>query len=606
MQRRCVVAVMFLTLLGGAGGLVAADAKRPWLYCEANRLRYVPGQEAVFDIRLTNPTSSVVEGVLRLDVVSELDRVEPVDRRKVRVEAGGDLKWKATWRVPEDRKWGHAATAVWVDGQGAERLRRSAFFTVGHKGWQVGHWTSWCHLGGLSSEDIRRLAVGTTKRWLCTAADYFSWQPSGWETMDPEIERWRTGQTKNPEGRKEIRTFIEQCHEQGIEVYSYLQGASWGPAGLEWIRAHPEFWNFDRHGRPFPGKFVYNVDSLAVTRTGKGGGKRHMFDLWARTGGLWNDEMKQYLFDQLAASVKTFGWDGFRSDGLPYPGNAYDYTGRYHRVVSDDRDDVLVAWFKELRQKLREIDPNCSLHFNAGAVAYHAGRNSKRLFQAKAADSMVLWESGHYVEREGWDLADLDTYIRYLHKEVAPAREVGGYRHVGYTRYGSELVEAATTACGGKVSLVRGRRYYKKGPLPWRTFTFRFGRYFWDADLRHVPEAAEFFNVRCGPKTRWKDLVQVRREADGRTYYMVHLINLAQPYKPKRKYPAPPPDRNVTLTLRGREAGRVRRVVALTCDGGTERMSRELRQVQEGETVTAILPELKVWTVVVFELAADG
>ena len=599
LRKGVILGLIGLVLLAAVGDVRAGRGVH--LYCMADRVCYSPGQEAEFTVKLTNFSKSKVRGTLRFEVVSELDNTDLIGTRDVNVEAGEKAEFSMTWQVPAGSKWGHAARAIMLDENGVELAQRNGFFTTGEHPWQVGHWSSWCSLGETTKEDIKLKCVGTLKRWLCTAADYFSWQESGWETLVPTTDKWATGQTHNPESTESLKYFIDLCHEQGMEVYSYLQGASWGFGGLEWIRAHPEFWNYDRFGRPFPGKFVYNVDYLEKLGQGERGNKYHMA-LWAHTGAMWNDEIKQYLFDQLKGSVELFGWDGFRSDGLPFPANVWDYTGKYHEVVSEDKDVVLIKWFQELRDVLHAIDPDCSLHFNAGAVAYPAGRNSRKRMQAKAVDSMALWESGHGVERPGWDLTNIDTYINYLHQEVAVAREVGGYRHVGYTSYGTEVVEAATTACGGKVSLSVYRSQYKRGPHSWRAFTFRFGRYFWDPDIVHVPNAASFIQVDCGPKTRWQDLVQKRTEADGRSFYMTHLINLAEPYKVKVKQPKPPSEHDVRVTFSGPDSSRVERVLALTCDNGVDRMCTLLPHESKGNIVTATLPELKVWSVIVFEL----
>ncbi|MBN1553961.1 MAG: hypothetical protein JXA11_04395 [Phycisphaerae bacterium] len=595
---------LFIIVLGISPAVHAQAKPAPSLRVWPDRLCYAPGEKASIDVTIRNPTEKPITGVLRARIISRLNHVEFDKKSPITVPPQNHAGETLSWTVPDGSKWGHEVRVELLDTEGKLLLQQTEFFATGNHAWQVGHWTGFCSSGEMPLEDIEKKCVGAVRRWYNTAVDYFSWQESGWETLIPTRETWNTGQTGNPEGIKALQYFIQLCHNQGIEVYSYLQGCSWGSHGLDWVRAHPEFWNFDREGNLYPGKFVYNVEHLEKVRGGDRGGK-YQNAFWGNSGTMFNEEIKKELFRQLRGSVELFGWDGFRSDGLPYPQNAWNYKGEYLQPIPDGTsgDDALLEWYQELRDELKKINPNCTLHFNAGAVAYPAGRISRRLMLGKARNSMAMWESGHNVERSGFDLTNLDVFIGYLHKEVDVAREADGYRVVGPNRYGTQMVEAVATACGAKIFYNIHRTQFDKTPYPWRAFTFRFGRYFWDPKLVHVPETQTMIHVKADPGVRWKDFIQKRVEADGTVYYMTHLVNMLQEYQPKRKLSSPPAQTNLEITFSGPDARKIKRIWVLTSDHGTNEMAKELPFQREGETVRATLPELKVWSVLVFEPA---
>ena len=315
----------WLVAILAVASVAMADVKIT--HIQTSKLRYAPGETARFIVAIRNTEKTPFEGTLRLDVVSELDRLEPVGVHPVRLRPKSALQTEGAWRVPKPRKWSHEVRGCLVDTKGKQVARRREFFAVGEHAWQVGHWNALNSLGSSSIKDfgqLEREAIGILRRWYYTTVDYFSPQPSGWETLAPQQEVWLAGQNASPESKATLKWFIKRCHELGIEVFSYLKGSSWGPAGVEFVRAHPEWWNFDQFGTAFPSRCEYDVDKLEALRQGKKGWKR---TFRCSTGVLWHPDMKTSFFDELRRSVEMFDWDGFRSDGLPRPGDAYDRTG---------------------------------------------------------------------------------------------------------------------------------------------------------------------------------------------------------------------------------------------------------------------------------------
>lgn len=567
----------------------------------AQKVCFKPGETATFSGTITYAGNQAASLLCKMQIVSELDKTEPVLEQQILFNPGEKKTITGKWKVPDDRKWGHSLKLeVTVPGHTA--TTSWAFFAVGKQPWQVGHWAGVCNFGQLAdANEVKQKLVAIYKRWHNTAVDVFSWQPSGWETMAPVEDEWRSGQTGYKETKRNIKALIDGCHEAGINVFSYYQGSSWGPAGVEFLRTHPQWWNYDRFGRPFPGLCNYDVEILdKMSGTEPVPGQTNQ---WFSSGVIWKPEMKDFMFNQIKKSVEMFGWDGLRSDGLPTPGNVYDSQGKFHKVVSDDADEEQVKWTSYIQKWLtKNIGSDFLMHYNAGGVAYGLEKQSKKAFQAKARGVYCLWEGAYLASIPGTDLNNMKTFASYLHEEVAAAREVGGYRHAGYMRATSELQEATGTACGVKLQIMNGWDNQPSpatwGPYPYLSFTFRFSRYFWDPDIRHVVDSSKLFSVKAPSRLWWDDLVQQRIEKDGTRYYMVHMINLPENY-PTNQQPADPAT-GVEITYKN--TSKQIDAFVLTPDG-TDVYSDFVKPLtinKSEDGITVKVPNIKLWSVVVF------
>jgi hypothetical protein len=569
----------------------------------AQKVCFKPDETASFAASITYLGTQPKELTCKMQLISELDNTEPVMEQRISFSPGEKKTITGTWKVPGDRKWGHSLRLE-VAAPGEATQVGWAFFAVGKYPWQVGHWAGVCNFGMLAdAKEVDQKLVGIYKRWHNTAVDVFSWQPSGWESMAPVQDEWRSGQTGYKETKANIKALIDGCHKSGVNVFSYIISASWGPAGVEFIRTHPQWWNYDRFGRPFPGLCNFDVeilDKMSGTEIVPGSTGQ-----WFSSGVLWRPEMKEYMLNQLKKSVEMFGWDGFRSDGLPAPGNVYDSQGKFHKVVSDDADEEQMKWNSYVQNWMKKnIGPDCLMHYNAGSVSYGLEKQSKKAFQAKARGVYCLWEGAYLASLAGTDLNNMKTFAKYLHDEVAASREVGGYRHCGYMLSTSELQEATGTACGAQLQIMNGWDNQPSpatwGPYPYRSFTFRFSRFFWDPDIRHIVDSSKLFDVKAPSRLWWDDLVQQRIEKDGTRYLMVHMINLPENY-PANQQPAEPA-KDVTVTFKNSSNKQVDAFV-LTPDG-TDVYSEfakpiAIEKTQDGVTVK--VPDIKLWSVVVFK-----
>jgi len=569
---------------------------------------YRPGERAAFKTKILYNGKEKININIRIDIHSELDRVESIYDKRIIFVPGESNVINVGWDVPANRKWGHEVRVSLIGQSDKVVAFRSGYFAVGKHPWQVGHWTSCCATGKLDTDrEVRNLIIENYRRWHYSAVDYFSWQPSGWETMAPVQNEWISGQTGYLEKKKIIKSLIRQAHENGIQVFSYYQNRSWGPAGVEFIRTHPEWWNFDKFGKPFPKGCSFDVEKLEKMRQGKPLGS--LPGCFFTTGLIWRDDMKKFMFEQLKQSVEMFGWDGFRSDTLPSPENVYDRYGKYHKVITEDTKSEKIKWIRDFRLWLKEnISPECQMHFNSASVSYGLEKIDYDIFQAQSQGCYSLWEGAFLAAKQGSDLNNMKTFARYLHDEVQAAREVGGYRHVGWMDSLPELLEATATACGAQVDWTN--HWDAKpapatwGPYPWRTFTFRFSRYFWDPNLKHIKNTDMLFEVDADKNIWFDGLAQKRTEDDGTQCIMLHLINLPENYPNNSISVAEKHNIPVKLKLSKLKLNKKSAVDAFVLAPRAQYPGfvKKLSVDNKNGYCKVIIPKLQTWAVVVFRI----
>ena len=185
------------------------------------------------------------------------------------------------------------------------------------------------------------------------------------------------------------------------------------------------------------------------------------------------------------------------------------------------------------------------------------------------------------------------NFVKWGNLEVSVARECKGQRYCYYESKTSEYIEAVTTAIGAKAetscNMPLDDLYPWKPPV-YRDFTFRFSEYFWSTDLTLVENAKELFEV--NNNVFWENTVQ-KKETEEKIYYIIHLIN------PPEEYCLTPetlPESliNTEIKYKGEEEPYI---YVLSPDFGEENFVKA-----QGHTEKAIIPEIKIWSVVVFEV----
>jgi len=590
MQRRTLVGFLLAGIL-----LIAsfAHAAPKITDVRSEKVCYRPGQTAMFRITLSNAGEIAAKGRLVVDVLHGLDEREPVGSQPVALEAKTQKQLEFTWPVPSGRKWGHEVRARLLGSDGRLLSELSETFTVGHNPWEVGHYRTLFGIRGCkNSGRIEKVLMPGFRNAYVTCIEAYSWQPSVFDEMSPDMETWVSGQGNYREGKEDWQYLVRLAHQNGMSVVTYIQSISYGVCGLEFVRRHPRWMPFTKDGNMVG---WFNVDKLALAHADPENVKGGTFGGWA-VGAFINTDVGEYWIEEVMRSTEMFGWDGFRSDGTPMPSSGYDYRGDHIDLAGKD-EKARVSWTEHIRRRLRERYPGFVFGWNHRVHTRDWKVLEPSFHAAYAKGSYMLWEGFRGSPQPTSPLHDWKKMVEGLHRECEWIAEHGGFSHVGWMA-SNRYLEAIVSACGAQVdtwSVVS----------PYRRFEVRYGGYLWDNALARVAEPDRLVSVKCPPHPTpgaelwWRDFVWQRDIPSGKRRLIIHLINQPAGTDDAWNDSPPAPLKSIEVSFRvPRE--RAARVFWLSPDNG-EGFSQDLEVVRRGDFAVVTIPQLVVWDVIVAE-----
>ncbi|MHB9025486.1 MAG: hypothetical protein ACYC7E_15175 [Armatimonadota bacterium] len=191
MTKRSIVLVTITMLLSLPVLGANLSITRVW----PERLVYRPGETATIQVDVTNAGGAPSTGKVSLVIHSGLDTVEALPVQAATFPAKGKNTLTFTFRIPAGRKWGHQAVAAVVEDGTEARAAGSDYFAVGTNPWEVGHYVTVFGLRDASKNGyIDRQLIPRYRKSYVTIVEGYSWQPSVFDGMAPELDVWRSGQ----------------------------------------------------------------------------------------------------------------------------------------------------------------------------------------------------------------------------------------------------------------------------------------------------------------------------------------------------------------------------------------------------------------------------
>ncbi len=552
---------------------------------ECDKVVYKPGESVNFSITLKNDAP----GLIRVYLLKGLDEQVFLETREI--DINNDFKTEEfSYTTNKDDEWGYGILFLIITDN--ETKRAYTYFACGDRPYYYGHYTTVCNRGYQTKEMCEKNITWCFKPGHYGAIEFFSWEPSMWETMAPKEDKWIGGQQGYLESKENIKTIIDTAHKCGMNAFAYHSFLSWGYEGSEYLRTHADWWSYDKFGKPFSDFNVYSIQITDQMKETIDPGVHPVPVCWD-TANLVYPGMLEFYLDQIKQSFEMFNWDGLREDGLAYRKDTYNAEGEL--VKADPKLSKTDEFIRYMRKWIKEnIGEDKTLHFNAGSVYYFLEKNPIENLLASGEDrSYILWEGSHYAYTKGHELNDMRNFVKWGNLEVSVARECNGQRYCYYESKTSEYIEAVTTAIGAKAetscAMPLDDLHPWKPPV-YRDFTFRFSEYFWPSDLKLVENPKELFEV--NNNVFWDRTVQ-KKETKDKIYYIIHLINPTEEYcltpdtLPKSLL-------NTEIKYLGKDKPYI---YVLTPDFGEDNFVKSL-----GHKDTAIIPEIKIWSVVVFEI----
>ncbi len=579
-----MVILLFVSSVA-AGAAEKVSVARVW----PEKIVYKPGEDAKISVDLASNAAEALDVSVVLEVKHGLADREEIPALSVKLPANGKAALEFSYPVPKDRKWGHEVVAL-VKGSGGEALAKgSEYFTVGSNPWEVGHYITCFQIrGAKKNRQIDDSMIPKYRRAYITTIEGYSWQPSVFDCMTPSADQWISGQGGYREGKEDWQYLIQQAHKNGMAVVTYIQSISYGPVGFDFVRRHPEWLTYGKDGRPLSAWF--DIDALSEWRDKPEEQKSDTVGGIGIGAFLINKpEVGDYWIQEMIRSAEMFGWDGFRSDGNPGVVEGYDCTGTLQKLP--DPGAANAEFLRKVRQKLTGRFPNFLFGWNNVAGGYPQMYNSKAEEEAMLPGAYSLYEHFNSAGQPSSPYHSWKKAAFYLQQEGGAVRELGGFPHAGWMG-SNRYLEAVASASGVQTDTWGGGPHYPN----YRRFEFRWSEFMWDNKLRYVRPGDQAVKVVAPEQVWWQDFVQKRDLPDGRQRVVVHLLNMPETDDAGWGDKPPAPAENIQVSFVVPEGKKLGRIAAMSPDGAEDAID-----VKPSDDGSLILPEVKLWTVVVGE-----
>lgn len=571
-----------LTLLRAAPVAVASVA--------VDKIHYAPGDTVSARAELLGGAAGGAFA-FRAEIITELDAAREVFTANVQLAPGEKKSLPFQFKL-SNAEFGHELRGALVAG-GKEAHSSSEFFGVSKNVYRVG--ITGRHVGqstrGLTPERAAEL-MNANVRAYANYFECFAWAPCDYSDLTPKTEEFVSGQTQYPGSVTGMKLQLAEAHRRGIKAITYGKACAAGISGFLTYQQHPELF-----GHSFgSGPATEQMSTFLLERMLENdynfnrpsdGGWRHWASLWTRFD--FNPAV-DFGADELVRSAEMFGWDGVRWDG--------HFVENQRRCV--DRINAKRPGY---------VHGYNSAFANCGSKLFLPPDQSD--FHEIAKDhGLIMDESvrGH----SRWTDGSMRTFYEGICREADYVKRIGGLPLFITFDMGSRQDVTWNVLSG----LAAGQRYtyltspgdHAFGTLP--KFLTRYSSVVWD-DTAMVANAAQHFQVTLPPGAPtnaavWFDQsTWLRKLPDGRQQVLLHLLNFPGYRHYAQRVQTPPTWlSNVTVSAKLPTDAKLARAFHVSPD--LVEGHQTLTPKTEGAAATLVLPEVKLWSIVVLEFATAG
>ncbi len=552
---------------------------------------------------------------LKLELLSRLDRVDTLDERAVEVAVGETKPIPVAFRTGKKKdgaEYGYEVRAT-LTAEGQSNSVACEYFMVTDDPVKVGHLT--IPTGMCDDRDAYSFGTALSgaermrNSYFCIAETAF-WAPCDFSELTTTREYWTSGQAGRYNSQKGMKAQAEDVHALGGRIVIYADKWACGAAGFENARRHPEWyhWGQDWYGCKFD---VEVLDWIEAPTFADGKWKPHQDGgIWAICPLLGKPEVAQFGIDQIAGSMKQFDWDGIRFDNCGwYVEDVKDILGQPAVKPGTSIPQLEADLVRRIKDAERKVKPHFVYGDNVGW--FNSVSNATPKWLAEAADGgLVMNEGMNEISHAGGKLNNWAFLRDYLRTAIPTVRQAGGYPYgivgiaqdrmwttdVKPVRPDAVIMYAVLMGSGMHICYHVTCDYW-----PYMRLFARYCGLFYDDALQFVTEPAALLSV-TGPRDIWwKEYVRRRDLPDGRSQFIVHLINPSTGERYDEKNAGPAPQQNVAVRLMPPAGMKITKALALSADGATGPVVTPLSLTRGTGDITVTVPELKYWTLVVFE-----
>ena len=596
-MKRCYLLLTTLLALGvcclaDPSARAAVTLTRVW----PQKIRYLNGEEAVFQVWVKNAGAQPWSGRVSGAVESGLDQSTPIFEHELTVAAGEEKKLEEHWKVnlPE---FGHALHAMVENADGTRAAEDSDVFCVGPWYYNMGRCITFFNLRKLKTpEEAEGAKVTNWRKCYMTCAEHFAGPPGAWGTMTPQTEEFYTGQAAFQESITSERALIEAAHRNGMAVIQYAVVSIWGPPAEDYSRAHPDWITYNDRGRPAG---FFNMAEMDHFRTMTAANHKHISP-GALNGNVAHPRAQEAALDDMVAALRMLGYDGIRWDGHTF-GQAKDVFGK--ETLTGDVDEANAQWVTHMKSRLRAAVPDATINYNYHPQSTGEGRSLPKTYKAMGPNAYVLWESMRGRFNSPNDPLNVwSNFVEGVRKEITLyARPNGNFQHFGWYGSASPIHRNHTQA----IYYSLGGHWDEFGaPMKYDAFSMRYGAFLWDTDLHNLDDPTGLVQV-ADPNDRlwWKQFVQERKLEGGRRLLITHLLN--KPVHDRQngfEKDAPPVQKDIRVALPLPAGEKTLRTFLLNPDADSAGWCTEVKPTTGSGGYTVVVPSVEYWSFVVWEL----
>ncbi len=575
------------------------------------------------DLSLKNLRDAKQDVKLKVELFHGLEAPQTLLEKKIGLAPGELHKVPCNYTTAskeQGAEYGYELRATATDDKGREAVARE-YFMVSDNPLKIGHLT--IPFGQLAPEHPNASYKSTVPEILAMAgmrAMYFCmaeapfWAPSDWNELTTDRDIWFSGQAARYVSQTGIKANVKGVHDLGGWMLFYAAKWACGASGFEFARKHPDWfsWDYDWYGCKFD---IAELEWKA--------GSPHVDGKWVKTGGegtlpailplIGKPEVADYGIRQIADSVRQFDWDGIRLDsaGWYVEADVCDLSGQRALPPGTDTGRLEAELVRKIVAAGRAVKPNFVYGNNVGWCTDISKANPKWLAEA-ASGGLLMDEgmNGRLMNTEGRKSQPWSEVREYLRDAIPCACKAGGYP------YGIVPIEGGGTpekpappppdGCILLGALMASGMHLCYGvPAAYRPYMQLYARHcdlLYGDGMQFIGDPAPLIKVASANPVWWQEYVRRRDLPNGRTQFIIHLINPSkgERYDAKRNA-APLPQKGIKVELTPPSGSKIDRAFRITADNLDGPDILELQPISEGDKIAVTVPELLYWDIVVLE-----
>ncbi|MCL5674924.1 MAG: hypothetical protein M1501_04190 [Candidatus Omnitrophica bacterium] len=588
------------------------------------KILYYRHENASGFVIVYNGTRQYKTIILKCFLESGIDNVKPLKTQKLTLEPRERMQVPVKWNTG-NKEYGFALVGSIYNLKGKKLSENKQYFSVADNLWKVG-----MYLRGRGTEVP--FGVGANQsmpvKWVKEQekalsselakpfapvywnygnyVEFYAWSPDDFFNLSPDTDYWYSGTGNYTIGKKWLQLSIKWLHRRGMRAISYLNPFSCGYGGNKVLQKHPDWFVYDKNGQVTTGGSYYEK-KLEV---GEENGPKQPWYLQLSPYALTLSPDISTMapikaqVEQIIKSQKMFGWDGVRFDNEVYGSSGYDFYG--HKIAENPKQASqmeIKAWEYMKNSLWKKLGHKFVIGDNFDYYARH--QQPPGVWEETCKDGQLLMcemPRGSYDPQSPWN--KWSDFLSYFNNVGNIVDRLGGYPLIiGFdNQYPVDHLYLNIFTYAARLHPYCYQ--YHPDDLPfgnYAQFVTRYSALIWDIHRIKPLSTDKIIEVKSNKPIWWKGLAYVRLSSNGKSRYIINLIN---PPVRKKIYTDPTnsvpfPIDNIQVILKEKPGEKISNAYLLSAEPVTH--MKKLPVTSGNGYVSVTIPKIYFWSMVVFE-----